>query len=115
MKAGPLFAFAGTWTVWRGVRGPKSTPVDGEQSALRFPDDGRERHRGPGASKSDAGAAHHDGGVRRLATGAIGAKRRRLQRPLPDEAMRVVATGAREDRHDTRLAIEPEPRQLGLL
>jgi hypothetical protein len=26
----PLFAFAGLWTPWRGVRGPKSAPVEGE-------------------------------------------------------------------------------------
>jgi len=25
----PLFAFAGLWTSWRGVRGPKSAPVEG--------------------------------------------------------------------------------------
>src|SRR5271166_1831017 len=25
----PLFAFAGLWTRWRGVRGPKSAPVEG--------------------------------------------------------------------------------------
>src|SRR5580704_1853742 len=26
----PLFAFAGLWTRWRGARGPKSAPVEGE-------------------------------------------------------------------------------------
>jgi hypothetical protein len=26
----PLFAFAGLWTPWRGVRGPKSAPVEGQ-------------------------------------------------------------------------------------
>jgi putative SOS response-associated peptidase YedK len=26
----PLFAFAGLWTRWRGMRGPKSALVDGE-------------------------------------------------------------------------------------
>jgi putative SOS response-associated peptidase YedK len=25
----PLFAFAGLWTPWRGVRGPKSAPIEG--------------------------------------------------------------------------------------
>jgi hypothetical protein len=26
----PLFAFAGLWTPWRGARGPKSAPVEGD-------------------------------------------------------------------------------------
>jgi putative SOS response-associated peptidase YedK len=26
----PLFAFAGLWASWRGVRGPKSAPVEGQ-------------------------------------------------------------------------------------
>ena len=32
----PLFAFAGLWTPWRGVRGPKSAPVDGQHELFGF-------------------------------------------------------------------------------
>ena len=32
----PLFAFAGLWTPWRGVRGPKSAPVDGQHEFFGF-------------------------------------------------------------------------------
>ena len=32
----PLFAFAGLWTRWRGVRGPKSAPVEGEHELFGF-------------------------------------------------------------------------------
>ena len=39
----PLFAFAGLWTPWRGVRGPKSAPVDGQHELFGFPHDRTER------------------------------------------------------------------------
>ena len=32
----PLFAFAGLWTRWRGVRGPKSAQVEGEHELFGF-------------------------------------------------------------------------------
>jgi putative SOS response-associated peptidase YedK len=32
----PLFAFAGLWTPWRGVRGPKSAPIKGQHELLGF-------------------------------------------------------------------------------
>jgi putative SOS response-associated peptidase YedK len=32
----PLFAFAGLWTRWRGVRGPKSGPVEAEHELFCF-------------------------------------------------------------------------------
>ena len=32
----PRFAFAGLWTRWRGVRGPKSAPVEGEHELFGF-------------------------------------------------------------------------------
>jgi putative SOS response-associated peptidase YedK len=32
----PLFAFAGLWTAWRGVRGPKGAPVGGEHQLFGF-------------------------------------------------------------------------------
>jgi putative SOS response-associated peptidase YedK len=31
-----LFAFAGLWTLWRGVRGRKSAPVDGHHELFGF-------------------------------------------------------------------------------
>ena len=31
----PLFAFAGLWTPWRGLRGPKSAPIEGEPELNR--------------------------------------------------------------------------------
>jgi putative SOS response-associated peptidase YedK len=32
----PLFAFAGLWARWRGVRGPNSAPVEGEYELFGF-------------------------------------------------------------------------------
>lgn len=32
----PLFAFAGLWTPWRDVRGPKSAPIEGEHELSAF-------------------------------------------------------------------------------
>jgi putative SOS response-associated peptidase YedK len=32
----PLFAFAGLWTPWRGVRGTKATPVDSDHRLYGF-------------------------------------------------------------------------------
>jgi putative SOS response-associated peptidase YedK len=40
----PLFAFAGLWTPRRGVRGPKSTPVDGHRELTGIRDRGSQRN-----------------------------------------------------------------------
>jgi putative SOS response-associated peptidase YedK len=32
----PLAVFAGIWTTWKGVRGPKSKPVEGEHQLFGF-------------------------------------------------------------------------------
>ncbi len=32
----PIFAFAGLWTSWRGARGPKSAPVEGDHELFGF-------------------------------------------------------------------------------
>ncbi len=32
----PLFAFAGIWTLWSGVRGTKGNPIDGEHELYGF-------------------------------------------------------------------------------
>jgi hypothetical protein len=36
----PLFAFAGLWTRWRGMRGPKGAPVGGEHQLFGFLEQG---------------------------------------------------------------------------
>lgn len=35
-EARPLFAFAGIWTTWTGVRGTKANPIEGEHALYGF-------------------------------------------------------------------------------
>jgi putative SOS response-associated peptidase YedK len=92
----PLFAFAGLWTRWRGVRGPKSAPVEGEHELY-------------GILTTDANAvvapihpqampviltsqAEVDLWLEAETLAALS-----LQRPLPNEALAVVAKDEKED------------------
>ncbi len=92
----PLFAFAGLWTGWRGVRGPKSAPVSGE-------------HQLYGLLTTEANAivapihpqampvilttpAEVDLWLEGETPAAL-----TLQRPLPDDALAIVAQGEKED------------------
>ena len=92
----PLFAFAGLWTRWRGVRGPKSAPIEGEHELF-----------GLLTTKANAAVApiHPQAMPVILTTPAevdqwleaetpVALK---LQRPLPDEALSIVAKGEKED------------------
>ena len=92
----PLFAFAGLWTSWRGVRGAKSAPAEG-------------RHELFGFLTTDANAIVapiHPKAMPVILTeptefdrwlGAETIDALALQRPLPGEALRIVATGEKED------------------
>ena len=92
----PLFAFAGLWTPWRGVRGPKSAPVDGQHELFGF-------------LTTEANAVVvpiHPKAMPVILTTlaevdlwllADPPKALELQRPLPNDALRIVASGEKKD------------------
>ena len=93
----PLFAFAGLWAPWRGVRGPKSAPVNGNHELFGFLT----------TEPNAAVAPIHPKAMPVILTtpaevdlwlAADAPKALELQRPLPDDALRIVASGEREDR-----------------
>jgi putative SOS response-associated peptidase YedK len=92
----PLAVFAGIWTVWHGVRGPKSAPIDGEHHLFGFLTTD---------ANADVGAVHPKAMPVILTTPeeidtwltAPANEAMALQRPLADGALRIVAQGRRED------------------
>ena len=92
----PLFAFAGLWTAWQGVRGPKSAPVEGRHELFGFLTTAANAVVAPIHPKAMpiilTETAEFD---RWLEADTIEALK--LQRPLPNEALRIVAKGEKED------------------
>jgi putative SOS response-associated peptidase YedK len=93
----PLFAFAGLWTPWRGVRGPKSAPVDGQHELFGFLTTEANAIVAPIHSKAMPVILTTPEEVD-LWLAADAPKALELQRPLPDDALMIVTSGDREDR-----------------
>jgi putative SOS response-associated peptidase YedK len=93
----PLFAFAGLWTRWHGLRGPKSAPVEGEHKLFGFLTTEANAIVAPVHPKAMPAILTTPEKVD-LWLGGETIEALKLQRPLPDEALRIVARGLKEDR-----------------
>src|SRR6202453_3501712 len=92
----PLFAFAGLWTPWRGVRRPKSAPVDGQHELFGFLTTEANALVAPIHPKAMPVILTTPEEVE-LWLLADAPKALKLQRPLPNDALRIVASGEKED------------------
>ena len=93
----PLFAFAGLWASWRGVRGPKSAPVEGEHQLFGFLTTEANAVVAPIHPKAMPVILTTPEEIDQwLEADTVDALS--LQRPLPDAALRIVAKGEKEDR-----------------
>jgi putative SOS response-associated peptidase YedK len=99
----PLFAFAGLWTRWRGVRGAKSAPVEGEHHLFGFLTTDANATVAPIHAKAMPVVLTTPADFDRW-LGADMLDALALQRALPDDALRIEAKGEKEDRVATGVA-----------
>ena len=92
----PLLAFAGIWTTWRGTRGTKANPLEGEHHLFGFLTTEANAVVAPVHPKAMPvilrNEAEFEGWLTAPADVALA-----LQRPLPDDELIIVARGERQD------------------
>ena len=91
----PLFAFAGIWRPWTGTRGTKANPVTGEHRLFSFLTTAPNEIVRPIHAKAMPVILREDEWETWLTVPASHALR--LQTPLPDSELKIVASGVRED------------------
>ena len=92
----PLGVFAGVWTNWTGIRGTKANPVEGVHQLFGFLTTDANAEVGAILPKAMPVILTSQDEIETWMT-APTAEALRLQRPLPDGALKIVATGSRED------------------
>jgi len=92
----PLFFFAGIWRGWRGVRGAKARPEDGNHLLFSFLTTAPNAEVTPIHPKAMPVLLLDEAARERWLTGTTDAALA-LQRPTPDGTLKIVATGEKED------------------
>ncbi|WP_210490856.1 SOS response-associated peptidase [Microvirga antarctica] len=92
----PLAAFAGIWRPWTGTRGTKAAPVEGEHRLFSFLTTEPNAEVGAIHPKAMPAVLTTQDAFETWLTGPV-EDALRLQRPLHDGALAVVARGSRED------------------
>lgn len=92
----PLFAFAGIWCTWRGVRGTQARPIEGRHELFGFlttePNAEVQAVHEKAMPAILTTAEEIDLWLRAPISDAIA-----LQRPLPDGSLKIVRSGVQED------------------
>lgn len=106
----PLFAFAGLWRPWTGTRGTKADPVHAEHHLFAFLTCAANRDVAPIHAAAMPVVLTTEAECDTWLNGAL-PDALRLQRPLPDGLLGVVARGEKQDPE----ASAPAPAQAVLL
>ena len=92
----PLFAFAGIWCRWHGTRGTKKNPAEGEHTLFGFLTTDANATVKPVHAKAMPAVLTTPAEMDQWLTAPVG-EALELQRPLPDDALRIVMRGEKED------------------
>jgi putative SOS response-associated peptidase YedK len=92
----PLAGFAGMWTIWRGIRGTKTNPIEVEHQLFGFLTTESNDVVGPIHPKAMPVILTMPEEIEIWRT-APAEEALQLQRPLPDGELEIVASGKQKD------------------